>query len=135
MFVMNCTVDTGNPLEEAAKSEKHGTISTGNQEEEEEKEEKMDQSEVQGEEANVENTEICEEKKDEEKMRKTLAERRREYIKHGQEKGGHKRGKKQKPTKKSTIYLNVHCSICKTQVAMYDEEQVYHFFNILASHP
>ena len=30
-------------------------------------------------------------------------------------------------------YYNVNCSVCKTQVAVYDEHEVYHFFNVLAS--
>jgi PREDICTED: E2F-associated phosphoprotein-like len=35
----------------------------------------------------------------------------------------------------SEIYYEVKCSICDTQVAVYDQNEVYHFFNILASFP
>ncbi|KAM4541972.1 E2F-associated phosphoprotein [Odontesthes bonariensis] len=31
-------------------------------------------------------------------------------------------------------YHPVHCSECSTEVAMFDKDEVYHFFNILASH-
>jgi hypothetical protein len=31
-------------------------------------------------------------------------------------------------------YFAVKCSICSTQVAVHDEDDVYHFFNVLASH-
>lgn len=27
----------------------------------------------------------------------------------------------------------VHCSVCDTEVAAFDKDEVYHFFNILAS--
>lgn len=30
-------------------------------------------------------------------------------------------------------YYNVKCAVCKTQIAVYDENEVYHFFNVLAS--
>ena len=31
-------------------------------------------------------------------------------------------------------YFAVKCDVCLTQVAVYDEDEVYHFFNVLASH-
>lgn len=31
-------------------------------------------------------------------------------------------------------YHPVKCSVCQTEVAVYDEDEVYHFFNILAGH-
>ena len=31
-------------------------------------------------------------------------------------------------------YKPVHCTECNTEVAVYDEDEVYHFFNIVASH-
>jgi len=34
----------------------------------------------------------------------------------------------------SDLYYPVHCSTCNTQVALYDTEEVYHFFSVLASH-
>lgn len=32
------------------------------------------------------------------------------------------------------IFHPVQCSICKTEVAVVDLDEVYHFFNVLASH-
>lgn len=32
------------------------------------------------------------------------------------------------------VYHPVQCSECSTEVAVYDKDEVYHFFNILASH-
>ena len=96
MFVMNCTVDAGNPLQEETRSEEEGK--------------KKKNEEGEG--------ESKERKKEKEKRREMKAKRRKDSGK-----------------KDSQVYLNVRCSICQTQVAVYDEEQVYHFFNVLASHP
>lgn len=32
------------------------------------------------------------------------------------------------------IYHPVQCTECSTEVAVFDKDEVYHFFNILASH-
>ena len=32
------------------------------------------------------------------------------------------------------VFNPVRCTQCSTQVAVYDSEEVYHFFNVLASH-
>lgn len=32
------------------------------------------------------------------------------------------------------VYHPVQCSECSTEVAVFDKDEVYHFFNILASH-
>lgn len=32
------------------------------------------------------------------------------------------------------VYHPVRCSECSTEVAVFDKDEVYHFFNILASH-
>lgn len=32
------------------------------------------------------------------------------------------------------LYSGVFCSICNTQVAVFDDDEVYHFFNVVASH-
>lgn len=32
------------------------------------------------------------------------------------------------------VYHPVNCTECSTEVAVYDKDEVYHFFNILASH-
>ncbi|KAJ1102997.1 hypothetical protein NDU88_000428 [Pleurodeles waltl] len=55
------------------------------------------------------------------------------------------RRKRRRPKKKSVaetpekpaeqeIYHPVKCSECSTEVAVYDKEEVYHFFNVIASH-
>ncbi|KAI9282106.1 E2F-associated phosphoprotein-domain-containing protein [Umbelopsis sp. AD052] len=31
------------------------------------------------------------------------------------------------------VYYPVNCDICKTHIAMFDHEEVYHFFNVIAS--
>lgn len=35
---------------------------------------------------------------------------------------------------KDDSFHPVHCSVCKTNVAVYDSDEVYHFFNVLASY-
>ncbi|XXG86750.1 hypothetical protein AAC387_Pa11g1582 [Persea americana] len=43
-----------------------------------------------------------------------------------------------KPTKgdeKDALFRPVCCSVCSTEVGVYDEEGVYHFFNVLPSEP
>ena len=32
-------------------------------------------------------------------------------------------------------YNPVHCSVCNTEVAVYDKDEIFHFFNVLASAP
>jgi hypothetical protein len=34
----------------------------------------------------------------------------------------------------SETYHPVRCSICNTEVAMFDNDEVFHFFNVLSSH-
>ena len=36
---------------------------------------------------------------------------------------------------KDEVYYPVKCSVCDTEVAVLDNEQVFHFFNVLASPP
>lgn len=31
-------------------------------------------------------------------------------------------------------YYDVKCTVCSTQIAVQDQDEVYHFFNVLASH-
>lgn len=50
-----------------------------------------------------------------------------------------KKGKKKKKTEENSIdpkdlFHPVKCDRCSTQVAVYDKDEVYHFFNVLASH-
>ena len=44
-----------------------------------------------------------------------------------------KQDKRNKADRKTSCF-SVRCCVCSTQVAVYDDEQVYHFFNVLASH-
>ena len=49
---------------------------------------------------------------------------------------------KQKKSKKKSralpdpdeYYHPVACDTCRTEVAMYDKDEIYHFFNVVASH-
>ena len=43
-------------------------------------------------------------------------------------------GQDQTTAAESDLYYPVHCCTCNTQVALYDIDQVYHFFSVLASH-
>ena len=51
-----------------------------------------------------------------------------------------KKGKNNKQTEFNNeadpeeVFNPVKCNQCSTQVAMYDSDEVYHFFNVLASH-
>ena len=54
-----------------------------------------------------------------------------------------KTGEKKKKGKKSKtdddedlkeLFNPVKCSKCSTQVAVFDDEEIYHFFNVIASH-
>jgi len=40
-----------------------------------------------------------------------------------------------KSVSESDKFFPVKCKICTTQVAVHDHDEVYHFFNVLASHP
>lgn len=45
------------------------------------------------------------------------------------------KGKKGKPiTVPDDEYHPVRCDQCRTEIAMYDKEEIYHFFNVVASH-
>lgn len=44
------------------------------------------------------------------------------------------KSKKGKKSKNKTGYYAVKCEVCATQVGVYDEDEVYHFFNTLSSH-
>ena len=53
----------------------------------------------------------------------------------------HKKGKKSKKNKnefvgsdENDLFNPVKCNRCSTQVAVFDKDEVYHFFNIIASH-
>lgn len=41
--------------------------------------------------------------------------------------------KKQKQEADNEIYHPVRCTECNTEVGVYDKDEIYHFFNILAS--
>ncbi|XP_074596057.1 E2F-associated phosphoprotein-like [Brevipalpus obovatus] len=44
------------------------------------------------------------------------------------------KSKREKKSKNKTGYYAVKCEVCGTQVGVYDEDEVYHFFNTLSSH-
>ena len=46
------------------------------------------------------------------------------------------KGKKSKkaPGGDEEFYNPVKCDTCNTEVAMYDKDEIYHFFNVVASH-
>ena len=59
----------------------------------------------------------------------------------------HKKGNKKKKRKgemeatwesieseTDSFSFNIRCSVCNTQVAAYDEDEVFHFFNVLSSY-
>lgn len=45
----------------------------------------------------------------------------------------HKPGKNQLELDQEE-YHPVKCEVCNTQVAVFDKDEIYHFFNVLASH-
>lgn len=38
------------------------------------------------------------------------------------------------PNHAEEIYHPVRCTVCNTHVAMFDHDEVYHFFNVVTSH-
>lgn len=49
--------------------------------------------------------------------------------------GDCKKEKKEKSlASEPDIFFNVRCSVCNSQVAVYDEDEVFHFFNVLSSY-
>ena len=48
-----------------------------------------------------------------------------------------KRGKSEEESSTTNMesFHPVHCSVCNTEVAVYDQDEVYHFFSVLASVP
>ena len=45
-----------------------------------------------------------------------------------------KKSKKKTETDCEEYYHPVKCDTCNTEVAMYDKDEIYHFFNVVASH-
>ena len=37
-------------------------------------------------------------------------------------------------TDKEEVFYPVKCSVCTSEVGVYDDDEVYHFFNVLASY-
>lgn len=53
----------------------------------------------------------------------------------GKKKGKWKRGQKQAEIEDSPeLFNSVKCVKCSTQVGVYDKDEIYHFFNVVASH-
>jgi hypothetical protein len=52
-----------------------------------------------------------------------------------QKKAKWKKGKKQAETEDTQeLFNSVKCVKCSTQVGVFDKEEIYHFFNVVASH-
>ena len=47
----------------------------------------------------------------------------------------HHQQQQQQPLQEGDLYYPVRCTHCNTEVAVYDNDEVYHFFNVLASAP
>jgi hypothetical protein len=59
-------------------------------------------------------------------------------IRWSQARKGKKRSKPEEPTNGEGELLEYHpvrCTVCSTEVGVYDADEVYHFFNVLASEP
>ena len=49
------------------------------------------------------------------------------------------KGKRKKPDRETTdkedVYKSVRCNVCDTEVAVYDNDEIFHFFNVIAGAP
>ena len=61
-------------------------------------------------------------------LRYRLRERRRAR------RGGAADGRLSPAAGPQELFNPVTCATCKTEVAVYDSDEVYHFFNVIASH-
>lgn len=66
-----------------------------------------------------------------------VTDERLTYTYKPDKKSRKRRKQQQQPlqTETADIYRPVRCSQCNTEVAVYDSDEVYHFFNVLASAP
>ena len=58
--------------------------------------------------------------------------RRRKERRHGGEGEGGE-GERREEEEEGEDYNPVHCAECNTEIAVYDKDEVFHFFNVLAS--
>ena len=43
------------------------------------------------------------------------------------------KGGQEQPEGEGDLYNPVKCAVCETKVGVYDKEEIYHFFNVLAT--
>ncbi|XP_054572503.1 E2F-associated phosphoprotein isoform X3 [Eptesicus fuscus] len=70
----------------------------------------------------------------EEVLRYKTPENRKKKRGHKKMRANHEDAAKQAETEVEEIYHPVMCTECSTEVAVYDKDEVFHFFNVLASH-
>uniref|UniRef100_A0A8D1VC58 E2F associated phosphoprotein n=1 Tax=Sus scrofa TaxID=9823 RepID=A0A8D1VC58_PIG len=70
----------------------------------------------------------------EEILRYKTPENRKKRRGHKKMKSNHEDAAEQAETNVEEIYHPVMCTECSTEVAVYDKDEVFHFFNVLASH-
>nr|KAF6499858.1 E2F associated phosphoprotein [Molossus molossus] len=70
----------------------------------------------------------------EEVLRYKTPENRKKKRGHKKMRSNHEDAAEQAETDVEEIYHPVMCTECSTEVAVYDKDEVFHFFNVLASH-
>ncbi|KAK2500782.1 hypothetical protein MC885_000756 [Smutsia gigantea] len=70
----------------------------------------------------------------EEILRYKTPENRKKRRGHKKMRPNHEDAAEQAETEEEEIYHPVMCTECSTEVAVYDKDEVFHFFNVLASH-
>uniref|UniRef100_A0A287D993 E2F-associated phosphoprotein-like n=1 Tax=Ictidomys tridecemlineatus TaxID=43179 RepID=A0A287D993_ICTTR len=70
----------------------------------------------------------------EEVLRYKNSENRKKRRGYKKMKSNHEDSAEQAETEVEEIYHPVMCTECSTEVAVYDKDEVFHFFNVLASH-
>ncbi|XP_005623376.1 E2F-associated phosphoprotein isoform X2 [Canis lupus baileyi] len=70
----------------------------------------------------------------EEVLRYKIPENRKKRRGHKKMRSNHEDAAEQTEAQAEEIYHPVMCTECSTEVAVYDKDEVFHFFNVLASH-
>ncbi|XP_054545797.1 E2F-associated phosphoprotein isoform X2 [Talpa occidentalis] len=70
----------------------------------------------------------------EEVLRYKTPENRKKRRSHKKMRSNHEDASEQVDTEVEEIYHPVMCTECSTEVAVFDKDEVFHFFNVLASH-
>ncbi|XP_025725971.1 E2F-associated phosphoprotein isoform X2 [Callorhinus ursinus] len=70
----------------------------------------------------------------EEVLRYKIPENRKKRRGHKKMRSNHEDAAEQAEAQVEEIYHPVMCTECSTEVAVYDKDEVFHFFNVLASH-